>query len=122
MTPSDRSSLRGRALLAHVLLVLLLLLAVRLYVAAVRRLGRLLVHAAVGCWIWQHGQARSHTLFLWSDSEPWIAHSWLSELVLYGLLAAGGESPQFYLLHAFTCTLVVLPVFLLCCGGDGPVA
>ncbi len=44
-------------------------------------------HAAVGRWIIQHHQIPSHTLFLWSDSIPWIWHSWLSQVIFYELLA-----------------------------------
>src|SRR5947207_1388437 len=42
-------------------------------------------HAAVGRWIWQNGQVPDHSLFLWTASEPWVAHSWLGELALYHL-------------------------------------
>jgi hypothetical protein len=47
-------------------------------------------HAAVGRWTWEHGEVPRHTLFLWSASVPWVAHSWLSGLLFFGLLSAGG--------------------------------
>jgi hypothetical protein len=48
-------------------------------------------HAAIGRWIWQHGQVPEQSLFLWG-AEPirWIAHSWLSQLTFYALLQSGG--------------------------------
>jgi hypothetical protein len=49
-------------------------------------------HAAVGRWIIQHGQIPHQSLFLWSAHEPWIAHSWLSQICLYGLLSLGGPN------------------------------
>jgi hypothetical protein len=48
-------------------------------------------HAAVGRWIWAHGRVPRETLFIWSEPHTsWIAHSWLSQLLFYGLLARGG--------------------------------
>jgi hypothetical protein len=48
-------------------------------------------HAAVGRWIWDHGRVPHATLFIWSEPHtPWIAHSWLSQLLFYLLLAHGG--------------------------------
>ena len=48
-------------------------------------------HAAVGRWIWAHGRVPREALFLWSEPHtPWIAHSWLSQLMFYQLLARGG--------------------------------
>jgi hypothetical protein len=113
MSLLDRLGLRGRALLAKIYLLLLFLLVVRLTWRPYLPFDDFWAHAAVGRWIWQHGQAPTHTLFLWSARQPWIAHSWLSELLFYGILTVGGESPKFYLLHAFTCLLVFLPVVLL---------
>ena len=47
-------------------------------------------HIAVGRWVWQHQDAPRETLWLWSaPPQPWIAHSWLSELFLYGLMSLG---------------------------------
>jgi len=40
-------------------------------------------HAAVGRWIVNHRQPPTHTLFLWTCHNPWIAHSWLSEAMMY---------------------------------------
>jgi hypothetical protein len=68
-------------------------------------------HAAVGRWIWQHGDVPRHTLFLWSATEPWVAHSWLGELGLYALLAVGGTR----LVQIVTLAVVAAPFVLLFC-------
>ncbi len=48
-------------------------------------------HAAVGRWVWNHHAFPEYSLFLWSvDRFPWVAHSWLSQLIFYGLLEGGG--------------------------------
>lgn len=48
-------------------------------------------HAAVGKWIWLNRAIPRETLFLWSEpGTPWVAHSWLSELLFFGLLTQGG--------------------------------
>ena len=46
----------------------------------------LFLHAAVGRWIIQHHAVPKHTLFLWSASEPWVAHSWLSETIAFEII------------------------------------
>jgi hypothetical protein len=68
-----------------------------------------------GRWIANHMQVPRQTLFLWSESSPWVAHSWLSELLFYGLMRAGeivrpGGGP--YVVVALTA-LVVTATFLL---------
>src|SRR5580658_4314349 len=40
-------------------------------------------HLAVGRWVFQHGRAPTKTLFLWTYAGPYIAHAWLSELLMY---------------------------------------
>jgi hypothetical protein len=48
-------------------------------------------HASIGRWIWNHQQIPTHTLFVWGGYKPdWIAHSWLTQLVFYGVLQGGG--------------------------------
>lgn len=48
-------------------------------------------HAAVGRWIWDHKRPPTTGLFLWSnDGYYWVAHSWLSELLFYFVIHAGG--------------------------------
>jgi hypothetical protein len=49
-------------------------------------------HAAVGRWIAQHGHAPAHALFLWTYHGPYIAHSWLTELLIYLLIRHVSES------------------------------
>jgi hypothetical protein len=69
-------------------------------------------HAAVGRWIYQHGRVPDRTLFLWTADEPWVYHSWLSQLVFYGLtcLADGNTLP--YVVLGFTAVMVALPFVL----------
>src|SRR5688572_28751949 len=46
-------------------------------------------HAAIGRWIWQNGQVPQQTLIIWvADPIPWVAHSWLSQLLFYGAIQA----------------------------------
>ena len=67
-------------------------------------------HAAVGRWIWNHFEAPSQTLFLWGrEPSSWVAHSWLSQLVFYGLMQSGGPR----LVLAFAVCLVALTFALL---------
>ena len=67
-------------------------------------------HAGVGRWIWQQGRIPQETLFLWSAKIPWIAHSWLTQLTFYGLMAAGGTHYGPYLVVTFTVLMAMLPV------------
>ena len=64
------------------------------------------IHIATGRWIWQNQTAPRETLWIWSTPpQPWVAHSWLSELFLYGVMQAGGV----HLVLLVTIILVVLP-------------
>ena len=66
-------------------------------------------HAAVGKWIWANQRVPRAPLFLWSEpNAPWVAHSWLSQLFFYGLLAKFGP-----LGVVFFSTFMVTIVFLL---------
>lgn len=48
-------------------------------------------HAAVGRWIWDNSRVPHQTLFIWSAPPiPWVAHSWLTQLIFYGLMSMGG--------------------------------
>jgi len=63
-------------------------------------------HIATGRWIWQNQAVPRETLWLWSTPpQPWIAHSWLSELFLYGLMQTGGV----HLVLLTTIIFVALP-------------
>src|SRR5580692_4727346 len=44
-------------------------------------------HAAIGRWIVEHRHAPTRTLFLWTCHDPWIAHSWLSEALIYVMVS-----------------------------------
>jgi uncharacterized membrane protein len=48
-------------------------------------------HAAVGRWIFKNHAIPHHALFLWTSHAPWIAHSWLSELIIYFLMRGGSD-------------------------------
>jgi hypothetical protein len=69
-------------------------------------------HAAVGRWSWSHASVPNQSLFLWSASSPWVAHSWLSELFLYGLIKLGGNYGP-YVVVAFTMSMALLVFALL---------
>jgi hypothetical protein len=46
----------------------------------------LFMHLAVGRWIWEHGAVPRDDVFSYtSPEEPFIAHSWLAELIFYGV-------------------------------------
>ena len=47
-------------------------------------------------------------MFLWSARVPWIAHSWLSEVVFYGVLHGGGERTGPFLLLGLNVLLTAL--------------
>jgi len=47
-------------------------------------------HAAIGRWIVEHQQVPRETLFLWSvPPQPWVYHSWLSQVIFYLPLSLG---------------------------------
>lgn len=48
-------------------------------------------HIAVGQWIVEHRAVPRHNLFTWHhQTHPWVAHSWLSQVIFYGLWRVGG--------------------------------
>jgi hypothetical protein len=69
-------------------------------------------HAAVGRWIWQTGRVPDHTLFLWTADEPWVYHSWLFQVLAYGLTEVGGPEQLPYVVLGFTLVMVLLPFVL----------
>ncbi len=79
-------------------------------------------HAAVGRWIWETGHVPDHTLFLWTASEPWIYHSWLSQLIFFGLTNVGAPEQLPYVVLTSTIALGFFPFFLywLVCALVGP--
>jgi hypothetical protein len=67
-------------------------------------------HAAVGKWIWTHEQPPRVGLFLWSEpNTPWVAHSWLSELLFFTVFSYGGAR----LVVILTALMAALTFFLL---------
>jgi hypothetical protein len=80
-------------------------------------------HAGVGRWMCQTRQFPHHALFLWSSSEPWIAHSWLTQLVFYGL-TLGEELVRPAPVLVFTALLVAVPFVFAwrLCGRHRPLS
>jgi hypothetical protein len=51
------------------------------------------VHLVVGRWIWQHGQVLPTDLFSYiTEGQPFVAHSWLVEVMFYLLDRAAGPT------------------------------
>jgi hypothetical protein len=69
-------------------------------------------HAAVGRWTCEHRAVPDHTLYLWTASQPWVYHHWLSEVVLYGLTRLGEGDALAYVVNGFVLVLVVVPFLL----------
>lgn len=69
-------------------------------------------HAAVGRWIVRHGHVPTHTLFLWTAHNPWIAHSWLTEVLLYALIR-GKTDDHAAQAALFATTISALAAFLI---------
>jgi hypothetical protein len=66
-------------------------------------------HAAVGRWIWTNGHIPTEGLFIWSAPHfPWIAHSWLSQLILYGVMELGGPLGVMAFNSLLTCVAFLL--------------
>lgn len=64
-------------------------------------------HAAVGRWIWQHHAVPHQTILLWAPRPvEWTAHSWLTQLLFYGIMSAGGDQAGPYLALALTVVTV----------------
>jgi hypothetical protein len=70
-------------------------------------------HAAVGKWIWEHKQVPDHALYLWSSTEPWVAHSWLSQLTFYALASIEGDESEAWFLRLFTVAMTTTPFVLI---------
>jgi hypothetical protein len=91
------------------------LLALLCLAAAWRPLGGgddVWAHAAIGRWMVAHQTVPRETLFLWgAPPQPWVYHSWLSQLSFYALLASG-EALGAFLLLGLTA-LIVFSVFAL---------
>ncbi|HEX8463791.1 MAG TPA: hypothetical protein VF627_04165 [Abditibacterium sp.] len=70
-------------------------------------------HAAIGRWIVEHRQIPTHTLFLWSERVPWIAHAWGTGLIFYGLMSVGGAKNGPFLVQGLNIALSAAPWLLL---------
>ncbi|MDQ3815121.1 MAG: hypothetical protein M3347_14420, partial [Armatimonadota bacterium] len=75
-------------------------------------------HAAVGRRIYETGAIPRHTLFLWSAQVPWIAHSWLSEIFMYGLMRFRGDFVGEYLAVLWTLATMELTFGLIYFGAN----
>jgi hypothetical protein len=69
-------------------------------------------HAAVGRWMCEHGRAPDRSLFLWTADEPWVYHSWLSQVIFYGLARAGGPEARAAVFLAFVAVVGLAPFAL----------
>jgi hypothetical protein len=123
VTPETRSSWSRRldvvyhAFLAGLLLALGIILVWRPLYASLDFWG----HAGIGRWIWQNGHVPDRTLFLWSADEPWVYHSWLTQLLFYGLTNIGTPRALPYVVLVLTTLVALLPfvLALLLCRREG---
>lgn len=69
-------------------------------------------HAAIGRWVCENGRAPDRSLFLWSADEPWVYHSWLSQVTFYGLTRVGGPESLPTVVLAFTALVALVPFAL----------
>lgn len=70
-------------------------------------------HAAIGRWILEHHQIPTHTLFLWSERVPWIAHAWGTGVLFSLLMRWGGEAGGPFLAQLLNGALCAAPFVLL---------
>jgi hypothetical protein len=70
-------------------------------------------HASIGRWIMENGQIPRQTLFLWSESIPWIAHAWGTGIIFASLMRIGGENGGPYLAQLLNLILSAAPFVLL---------
>lgn len=99
--------------LRHLYLPLVLLLCALRACHPLRMSEDFWAFAAVGRWIWDEQEIPRHTLFLWSSSEPWVAHTWMSSLAFFGLASAGEEGKYPYLILGFTMVMTALPFVVI---------
>ena len=70
-------------------------------------------HAAVGRGTWESGHVADRTLGLWTASEPWVYHSWLSQVIFYGLASTGDPEQAAAVVLGFTLVMALLPFALI---------
>lgn len=70
-------------------------------------------HAAIGRWTLEHGRVPTQTLFLWSESQPWIAHAWGTGVWFASLMKWGGEGNGPVLAQWFNAAMCIAPFFLI---------
>jgi hypothetical protein len=71
------------------------------------------MHATVGRWIWESQGIPEHTFGLWTGTQPYIYHSWLSQLVFYGATCYSDAESLPYVVFALTACLALLPFILV---------
>jgi hypothetical protein len=69
-------------------------------------------HAAVGRWVCENGRTPDRSLFLWTADEPWVYHSWLTQVIFYGLTCVGGPDSRPAVVLGFTIAVVLAPFAL----------
>jgi hypothetical protein len=92
-----------------IVLVLLVACAVLLIWRPLEAHDDFYAHATVGWWIWQHKAVPHETLLLWTDSRPWVYHSWLTQVTFYALSTVENYPPA---VMAFTIVLGLAPFVL----------
>ncbi len=70
-------------------------------------------HASIGRWILENGQIPRQTLFLWSETIPWIAHAWGTGVLFAWMMRLGGETYGPYLAQILNLILCAMPFVLL---------
>jgi hypothetical protein len=70
-------------------------------------------HAAVGQWVCENGRPPDRTLFQWTSDEPWVYHSWLSQVVFYSLTRIGAAESLPEIVLGFTALLAMAPFALI---------
>ncbi len=113
--PDAQGSRSGRLGGAYEACLVGLLLAIGGLLAWSPLYGRsgLWAHATIGRWIWQHGQIPDQALFLWTGSDPYVYHSWLAQLILYGITNVGAAEHLPYVAFGFTALLALAPFALI---------
>lgn len=69
-------------------------------------------HAAIGRWACENGQVPHRSLFLWTADEPWVYHSWLTQVLFYGLTRLGNAETLSTIVLGFTALLALVPFAL----------
>ena len=69
-------------------------------------------HAGVGRWITENGRVPDRSLFLWTADEPWVYHSWLTQLLFYNLTRISTPETLARVVLGFTTFFALTPFVL----------